>query len=680
MSDIDINKVQQNIKELQDQNAIDFQQWKKLGQEIEKLRGNIKTTDTHLNLLMKKIETDYESLKKVIIDENIQIKLINGINENKKEINKKVSKETLKTEVNKINSELDNKANEADFTKLNNDFQNIVANVTNGNESATNSEIVLARTDFKGLTRTTVGEAVTSQIKMINDYEINNIETLYSHATFVHGQLNLKGGIDTVGFNFRVCSNDILKFNRNIKFNIKSGYRYGFVFYDNNVCGNWSGWFTGEYLMPKNRPFKVQIDKIGEDTTINADIFKYVSYLTFSPIQNDILKYIGIEESKENISWFNNGYQNGGVVEDNKYCHSSKFEVNLKGNIKINTNNQYIKLLKCDISTETEITNGWESGILEFNLEAGVYIIVVVTHKNYNDRLPITQDDVLVETTLSQESVQTLLNKNYSYHFIDSFKVRGYNAEEVLNYTYTGITRNGIAVYKNYLISCFNPNELMITDLSTKEIIADFKNIEHIQHGDCCQFLNEFYETSDEFPLLMVNTDSNLVNILRVTRTEITLIRSYKFTNDECGFFSGGTIDTKTNTLYLRGYYEYNYKTKTNNYMINTVWDLDTCVTNDDGTLKPTLLNRFKTPYLGIEQDMEFNNGKIYLCVSNLKQQGKEFITVLNAETGNVINYIDDIPLELKNSELEGISIAVENNEFVIYVSEYYKVFRFTFE
>ena len=47
MADIDINKVQRNIKELQDQNAIDFQQWKRLGQEIEKLEGKIKTSNKH---------------------------------------------------------------------------------------------------------------------------------------------------------------------------------------------------------------------------------------------------------------------------------------------------------------------------------------------------------------------------------------------------------------------------------------------------------------------------------------------------------------------------------------------------------------------------------------------------------------------------------------------------------
>ena len=69
MSDIDINRVLQNIGELQDQNAIDFQQWKRLGQEIKRLEGKIKTTDSHYNLLMKKIKADYENLKNKIIED-----------------------------------------------------------------------------------------------------------------------------------------------------------------------------------------------------------------------------------------------------------------------------------------------------------------------------------------------------------------------------------------------------------------------------------------------------------------------------------------------------------------------------------------------------------------------------------------------------------------------------------
>ena len=100
MSDIDFDRVLQNIGELQDQNAIDFQQWKKLGQDIKVLESKIKSSDKNLNLLMKKIKYDYESLRKVIVDENVQIELKNAIDD-------KVSNKTFITSVNSINEQLD---------------------------------------------------------------------------------------------------------------------------------------------------------------------------------------------------------------------------------------------------------------------------------------------------------------------------------------------------------------------------------------------------------------------------------------------------------------------------------------------------------------------------------------------------------------------------------------------
>ena len=63
MSDIDINRVQQNIKELQDQNAIDFQHWELLNQEVEKIKEDIEIRQRNLNLLIKKINSDIEKLK-----------------------------------------------------------------------------------------------------------------------------------------------------------------------------------------------------------------------------------------------------------------------------------------------------------------------------------------------------------------------------------------------------------------------------------------------------------------------------------------------------------------------------------------------------------------------------------------------------------------------------------------
>ena len=66
MSDIDINRVLQNIGELQDQNAIDFQHWELLTQEIKKVKEDIEIRQRNLNLLFKKINSDIEKLKEKV--------------------------------------------------------------------------------------------------------------------------------------------------------------------------------------------------------------------------------------------------------------------------------------------------------------------------------------------------------------------------------------------------------------------------------------------------------------------------------------------------------------------------------------------------------------------------------------------------------------------------------------
>lgn len=66
MIDNEINRVLQNIEELQDQNAIDFQHWVLLGQAIEKIKEDIEIRQRNLNLLFKKINSDIEKLKEKV--------------------------------------------------------------------------------------------------------------------------------------------------------------------------------------------------------------------------------------------------------------------------------------------------------------------------------------------------------------------------------------------------------------------------------------------------------------------------------------------------------------------------------------------------------------------------------------------------------------------------------------
>lgn len=168
MSDIDINRVQQNIKELQDQNAIDFQQWKRLGQEIERLEGKIKTSDNHLNLLMKKIKADYESLRKVIVDENVQVQLNNKIEENKSEINKKVNKETFVNSMKSINEQLDNNVRE--LANVNENLQKQIDNRISKNENNTISANMLTTELLEQINGGTINVNVNSS--MIEDYSV----------------------------------------------------------------------------------------------------------------------------------------------------------------------------------------------------------------------------------------------------------------------------------------------------------------------------------------------------------------------------------------------------------------------------------------------------------------------------------------------------------------------------
>ena len=186
MSDNDVNIIQQNVKELQDQNAIDFQQWKKLGKDIEKLSEKIKISDTNLSILMKKIKNDYEKLRKVIIDENVQFELKNKIEDNKNEINKKVNiktfedkieeheneinkkvnNETFQDKVNEINSELNTKASKNVTQNIQQQVNNLVLGaVGDGN----NAEIIQARGDYSLLTgRLDFGDKINTILFMKN--------------------------------------------------------------------------------------------------------------------------------------------------------------------------------------------------------------------------------------------------------------------------------------------------------------------------------------------------------------------------------------------------------------------------------------------------------------------------------------------------------------------------------
>ena len=109
------NKMQVDIDTLKKQNVNDLLSIKELYKRIEDLAE--KTTQIKYidNTLVKKIKKEYENLKKIILDENVQIKISNDI----KTINSQMDTKANKSDIETINSHLDTKANKSDIETIN---------------------------------------------------------------------------------------------------------------------------------------------------------------------------------------------------------------------------------------------------------------------------------------------------------------------------------------------------------------------------------------------------------------------------------------------------------------------------------------------------------------------------------------------------------------------------------
>ena len=98
---IDINKHEIDIDTLSKQNELDLCSIKKKNKKLKDLEKKITQIKYIDAALADKLKKDYEKLKKVILDENIQAKLNNKIDEVKTQ---------LDNSINEINSQMDNKA------------------------------------------------------------------------------------------------------------------------------------------------------------------------------------------------------------------------------------------------------------------------------------------------------------------------------------------------------------------------------------------------------------------------------------------------------------------------------------------------------------------------------------------------------------------------------------------
>ena len=143
------NKMQVDIENLFKQNVNDLSAIKELYRklkETEEKISQIKYIDT---TLANKLKKEYEKLKKIILDENVQAKLSNDINELNKELTNEIEviDEKLNNDIETINSQLDTienkKADKTTVWTMTNMGQDIKECMTGGSVAVVGKYAVL---------------------------------------------------------------------------------------------------------------------------------------------------------------------------------------------------------------------------------------------------------------------------------------------------------------------------------------------------------------------------------------------------------------------------------------------------------------------------------------------------------------------------------------------------------
>lgn len=372
---IDINKQQVDIENLKKQNELDLNSIKELYKRIEELGEKI-TQIKYIDVaLARKLKKEYESLKKVIINENVQAllsdKIDNEINKTKTEINNKIKK---------INSQLVN----IDFKKV----DKVIARLKSEN---------IDLDDLSSRTLQAIKGGEGTNFNLLNIPRDKSVD--YEKTTFfnVEKSLNLfnKESITNVGYILDESNNGVLIENEDGAISDYIPIKYE----DNiNTNTNWSGCFydinknfisakafgTTSFAVPSNCYYYRQNINMSVIDTImicvnNQLPSKYVDY-SINVTTTDEFKNIinnSIELEPDSTTFFKSDFLNlfdktnvtdgyiindtGGLTEQANGCASDFIEIKENVNLYFSTkwngayydeNKKFIKMKEFGTFTE----------------------------------------------------------------------------------------------------------------------------------------------------------------------------------------------------------------------------------------------------------------------------------------------------------------------------------------
>ena len=257
---VDINKHEIDIDTLFKQNVNDLSAIKELYRKLQEVEERISQNKYIDSTLAYKLKKEYEKLKKIILDENIQAKLYNDI-------------ET-------INSQLDTKVNQSDLEVERNRISEIIKNE---GTSVDDVELQDIRVASNGKVYSSAGDSVRQQFNTVT----NDLSSIVSHI--------FKGNVSSGYYN---------KFGELVPSNTGNWYATTKLPINSNNKYSYKGIATAgqdavNIYWDKNKEFLGFIRFTqAEFKEINIDVFNDAKYISFSLHKDDVNTFDFIEKKE----------------------------------------------------------------------------------------------------------------------------------------------------------------------------------------------------------------------------------------------------------------------------------------------------------------------------------------------------------------------------------------------
>lgn len=151
------------------------------------------------------------------------------------------------------------------------------------------AEIIDARLGGDGVTYDSLGDAIRGQYVDLKDDIANSnqgLEDFGMYADFVRGTLS--SGVVQTYMKYRVTTDTILSFTKNLYLTIAAGFRISVQYFVGGSFSSDTGWLTGEYVIQSGTSFKILIARETDQPSEVADISYFVKQVTFNSALGDV--------------------------------------------------------------------------------------------------------------------------------------------------------------------------------------------------------------------------------------------------------------------------------------------------------------------------------------------------------------------------------------------------------